>query len=168
MTLTLYEVSMPHFVRMLCNLSAILDKAAAHAKANGIAEDELLDSRLAPDMYPLREQIRIAADMARSCAARLSGIPTPQYENKENKFADFQLRIEKTIDFLNGIQAEIVNAKLDELIVITMPDKKVRYTGRSFILDNILPHFYFHVTTAYTILRQQGVPLGKKDYIDNE
>ncbi|WP_349431647.1 DUF1993 domain-containing protein [Methylomarinum sp. Ch1-1] len=168
MSISMYQASIPHFIRMLGNLSSIIDKASSYAEAEGIDEAVLLDARLAPDMYPLSQQIQIAADMAKTCAARLAGINAPQYEFNEITFDDFKKRISKTTDFLRGIDSELINHSHDRLITFKLADKEVVYTGRDYLLANILPHFYFHVTTAYAILRHQGVELGKKDYLDNE
>jgi hypothetical protein len=169
MSISMYEASIPHFIPMLGNLSSIIDKAKAHAEAKKIDESVFINARLTPDMYPLSQQILIVADMARACAARLAGIEIPQYENNEATFSDFKARIAKTIAFLQGIESEQIDNSYDQPITINMGDKEVVYTAQVYLLDVIIPHFYFHVTTtAYAILRHRGVGLGKKDYIDNE
>jgi uncharacterized protein len=168
MSISMYEASIPHFVRMLGNLSAILDKAKAHAETKNIEESVLINARLAPDMYPLSQQIQIATYMAKACAARLAGHEVPSYGDTETTFSDFKARIAATIAFLQGIDKEQIDNSYDQPIKINMGDKDVVYTGQVYLLDVIIPHFYFHVTTAYAILRHHGVELGKKDYLDNE
>ncbi len=163
----MYEASIPQFVRMLGNLSAILDKAKAHAEAKNIDGAVLINARLAPDMYPLSQQIQIATYMAKACSARLAGLEVPSYENNETTFSDLKIRIAETIAFLLGVDNDHIDNSYDQPITIKMSDKEVAYTGQVYLLDVIIPHFYFHVTTAYTILRHHGVELGKKDYIDD-
>jgi len=168
MSISMYEASIPQFVRMLGNLSAILDKAKAHAEAKNIDGAVLINARLAPDMYPLSQQIQIATYMAKACSARLAGLEVPSYENNETTFSDLKIRIAETIAFLLGVDNDHIDNSYDQPITIKMGDKEVVYTGQVYLLDVIIPHFYFHVTTAYAILRHHGVELGKKDYIDNE
>ncbi len=168
MSISMYEASIPHFIRMLGNLSSILDKASAHAQTKNIEEFVFTNARLAPDMYTLSQQIWMVTDMARACAARLAGLEIPRYENNEVTFQDYKARIAKSIEFLQGIESEQIDNSYDRTITIKLGDKAVVYTGQSYLLDVIIPHFYFHVTTAYAILRHHGVELGKKDYIDNE
>ena len=168
MSISMYEASIPHFIRMLGNLSAILDKAKAYTETINIAESDLINARLTPDMYPLSQQIQIATYMTKTCAARLAGLEVPSYENTEITFSDFKEGIAKAIAYLQGISSELIDNSYDQPITIKMGDKEVVYTGQVYLLDVIIPHFYFHVTTAYAILRHYGVELGKKDYIDNE
>lgn len=168
MSISMYEASIPHFVRMLGNLSSIIDKASVYADSRSIDEPVLINARLAPDMYPLSQQIQIVTDMARACAARLAGLEIPRYENNEATFADFKSRIAKTIAFLQSIDVEQINNSYGQSITIKLPDKEVVYISQAYLLDVIIPHFYFHATAAYAILRHHGVGLGKKDYIDNE
>jgi uncharacterized protein len=164
----MYEASIPHFIRMLGNLSSILDKASIHAQTKNIEESVFINARLAPDMYPLSQQIQIVTDMAKACAARLARLDVPQGENNEKTFTDYKNRIAKTIAFLQGLEHEQIDNSYNNTITIQLLDKAVTYTGQVYLLDVIIPHFYFHVTTAYAILRHHGVVLGKKDYIDNE
>lgn len=163
----MYQTSVPHFVRMLGNLSAILDKASTHAEAKNIDQAVFINARLAPDMYPLSRQIQISADMTKACAARLAGIEIPQYEDSETTLADLQVRIAKTIVFLQSLSADQIDGSEDRTVTIKMFDQEVVYSGQHYLLEIIIPHFYFHVTTAYAILRHHGVDLGKRDYIDN-
>ena len=168
MSISMYEASMPHFVRMLGNLSAILDKAKAHSETKGINESVLINSRLAPHMYPLSQQIQIVTYMAKACSARLAGFDVAHHEDNETAFSGFKARIAEAIAFLQGIDSELIDNSYDQPITIKMGDSAVAYTGQVYLLDLIIPHFYFHVTTVYTILRHHGVELGKKDYLDNE
>jgi uncharacterized protein len=168
MSISMYEASIPHFALMLGNLSLILDKAKAHSETKNIDESVFVQARLAPDMYPLSQQIRIITDMAKACAARLAGVEIPRYEDNETTFADYQARIAKTIAFLQGFDSEEIDNSYNLPITIKLYDKEVVYTAQVYLLDVVIPHFYFHVTTAYAILRHHGVELGKKDYIDNE
>jgi uncharacterized protein len=168
MSISMYEASIPHFVRMLGNLSAILDKAKAHAETKGINESVLINARLAPDMYPLSQQIQIVTYMAKACSARLAGLDVPHHEDNETAFSGFKARVAEAIAFLQGIDSEQIDNSYDQPITIKMSDREVVYMGQVYLLDVIIPHFYFHVTTAYAILRHHGIGLGKKDYIDNE
>jgi len=168
MSISLYEASVPHFIRMLGNLSAILDKVIVHAQTKNIEESVFTNARLAPDMYPLSQQIMIAAYMTRASVARLAGLKVPGYEENETTFSGFKARIAKTIAYLQGIDSELVDNSYDQPVTIKLGDREVVYTGQVYLLDVIIPHFYFHVTTTYAILRHHGVGLGKKDYIDNE
>ena len=167
MSISMYQASIPHFILMLDNLSAILNKTEAHAKAKNIDQGVFVNARLAPDMYPLGRQIQIVADMAKACAARLAGIDVPRYEDDETTFADLKARIAKTITFLQSVNVDQINGSDGRMVTITMHDKEAVYSGQHYLLDIIIPHFYFHVTTAYAILRHQGVELGKSDYINN-
>jgi len=167
MPISMYQASIPHFVLMLGNLSSILDKTSAHAEAKNIDQAVFINARLAPDMYPLSRQIQIAADMAKACAARLAGIEVPRYEDNETTFADLQARIAKTTVFLQSLSADQIDRSEERTVTIKMHDKEVVYSGQHYLLEIIIPHFYFHVTTAYAILRHHGVGIGKRDYIDN-
>ena len=167
MSISMYQASIPHFILMLGNLSSILDKTDAHAKAKNIDQVVFVNARLAPDMYPLGRQIQIAADMAKACAARLAGIDVPRHEDNEMTFADLKARIAKTITFLQSVNVDQINGSDGLMVTLTMHDKEAVYSGQHYLLDIIIPHFYFHVTTAYAILRHHGVELGKSDYINN-
>lgn len=167
MSLNMYQASIPVFVRMLGNLSSILDKAAAHAEAEKIDQAVFINARLAPDMYPLSRQIQIATDMVKGCAARLAGIDVPSYEDNETTFADLKARITKTVAFLKSINAEQINGSEDRTITLKLRGKEVSFLGQSYLLNFVLPNFYFHITVAYAILRHNGLEIGKMDYIGN-
>ena len=164
MSLTMYHVSIPVFVRMLGNLSAILDKAAAHAEAKKIDPAIFVNARLTPDMYPLSRQVQIATDMVKGCAARLAGIEVPRYEDNETTFAELQARIAKTKAFLQSVSAEQIDGSEDRKITLKFGSRELNLLGQAYLLDFVLPNFHFHLTTAYAILRHNGVEIGKKDY----
>jgi hypothetical protein len=167
MSLTMYQASIPVFVRMLGNLSAILDKAAAHAEAKKIDPAIFINARLAPDMYPLSRQVQIATDMVKGCAARLAGIEVPCYEDNETTFADLQARIAKTVAFLQSVSASQIDGSEDCKITLQFGSKEASFLGQVYLLDFVLPNFHFHLTTTYAILRHNGVEIGKMDYIGN-
>ncbi|MGY6274151.1 DUF1993 domain-containing protein [Methylomonas sp. MgM2] len=168
MTISMYQASIPQFIRMLGNLCLMIDKARIHADGGKIDESVMLNARLAPDMYPLSRQIQIVADMAGTCAARLAGIVTPYYADNEITFSELKNRTSRTIEFLREIDRAPIDNSYDKPIKFKVEDKEVVYPGQDYLLENILPHFYFHLTVAYAILRHHGVELGKKDYLDNE
>lgn len=167
MSLTMYQASIPVFVRMLGNLSAILDKAAAHAETKKIDPAIFVNARLAPDMFPLSRQVQIATDMVKGCAARLAGIEVPSYEDNETTFADLQERINKTIAFLQSVSASQIDGSEDRKITLKFGSKELNFLGQVYLLDFVLPNFHFHLTTTYAILRHNGVEIGKKDYVGN-
>ncbi|MDO9268336.1 MAG: DUF1993 family protein [Methylobacter sp.] len=164
MSLTMYQASIPVFVRMLGNLSAILDKAAAHAEAKKIDPAIFVNARLAPDMYPLSRQVQIATDIVKGCAARLAGIEVPRYEDNEATFAELQARIAKTKEFLQSVSASQIDGSEDRQITLKFGSRELGFLGQAYLLDFVLPNFHFHLTTTYAILRHNGVEIGKKDY----
>lgn len=167
MSLDMYQASIPVFVRMLGNLSLILDKAVTFAEAKKIDQAVLVDARLAPDMYPLSRQIQIATDMAKGCAARLAGLDVPSYEDNEATFAELQARIAKTITFMQSISADQIIGSEGRTVTLKLRGKEINFQGQPYLLNFVLPHFYFHITTTYAILRHSGVEIGKMDYIGN-
>ena len=167
MSLTMYQASIPVFIRMLGNLSAILDKAAAHAEAKKIDAAIFINARLAPDMFPLSRQVQIATDMVKGCAARLSGIEVPRYEDNETTFAELQARIAKTKAFLQSVSASQIDGSEYRQITLKFGSREVSFLGQEYLLDFVLPNFHFHLTTTYAILRHNGVEIGKMDYIGN-
>jgi hypothetical protein len=167
MSLTMYQASIPVFIRMLGNLSTILDKAAAHAEARKIDPAIFINARLAPDMYPLSRQIQIATDMAKGCAARLAGIDVPSYEDNESTFSDLQARIAKTVAFIQGVSAGQINGSEERTVTLKLRDNEISFLGQPYLLNFVLPNFYFHITTAYVILRHNGVEIGKMDFVGN-
>ncbi|MDH0896747.1 MULTISPECIES: DUF1993 domain-containing protein [unclassified Pseudomonas] len=165
MSLSLYQASVPQFVRMFGNLSAILDKAAAHAEARKIDPAVLLDARLAPDMHPLTRQVQIASDAAKGCAARLAGVEVPSFADTESSFAELQARIGRTLEFIGSLTPEQIDSGEGREIVLKVPGSELRFSGPDYLLHFVLPNFYFHVTTAYAILRHNGLEIGKMDYL---
>jgi hypothetical protein len=161
----MYEASVPVFIRMLGNLSKILDKAAAHAEAKKIDPSIFINARLAPDMYPLVKQIQIATDMVKGCAARLAGIDVPTYEDNEATFADLKARIAKTVAFLQSVNAEQINGSEARTVTLKLRGKEVSFLGQPYLLNFVLPNFYFHITATYAILRHNGLDIGKMDYL---
>ena len=167
MSLTMYQSSIPSFLRMLGNLSAILDKAAAHAEAKKIDPSIFVNARLSPDMFPLSRQIQIATDMVKGCAARLAGIDVPSYEDNETTFAELQARITKTKEFLQSVSAPQIEGSEDRQITVKFGSRELSFLGQDYLFDFVIPNFHFHLTTTYTILRHNGVEIGKKDYTGN-
>jgi hypothetical protein len=165
MSITLYQASIPSFVRLLGNLSAILDKAAAHAEAKKIDPAIFINARLAPDMYPLSRQVQIATDIVKGCAARLGGIDVPSYADNETTFAELQARIAKTVVFLQSVSAAQIDGSEERKITLRMGSREVNFLGQAYLLDFVYPNFYFHITTTYAILRHNGVEIGKMDYL---
>ncbi|MFK3797044.1 DUF1993 family protein [Pseudomonas sp. NPDC088444] len=166
MTISLYAASIPVFKQMLTALSAVLAKGEAHATAKNIQPDALLQARLYPDMFPLVRQVQIAVDFAKGAGARLSGIEPPKYEDTETTFAELQALLSKVLAFLDTIKPEQVNGHEDREIVLRPgTDKEKRLNTQAYLLHYSLPQFFFHVTTAYDLLRHNGVEVGKRDYI---
>jgi len=162
---TLHAASIPPARRALVNLRACLAKAADHFAAQGVAEADWLDAALAPDMYPLRRQIQVSSDAAKNMAARLSGGEAPVMPDTETSVAELSARIERTIAYLDSIPASAIDGREEAEIVVTRPTLTLRFTGASYPRDFGLPYFFFHVATAYGIMRHQGAPLGKLDYL---
>lgn len=165
MALTMYQASVPVLVRMLTNLRAILEKAAAHAEAKKIDPAVLLGSRLFPDMFPLARQVQIASDMAKSCAARLAGAEVPRYEDKEATFPELLARIDKTVAFVKNFSPDQINGSEEKAISFNTPRGALNFKGLPFLNGFVMPNFYFHCATAYNILRHDGVELGKQDFL---
>ena len=167
MTISMYQVSIPRFVHMLNNLAAILDRAQAYAEAKKIDAATLPSARLYPDMLPLTSQVRIACDTAKRAAALLAGVDNPVYEDNETTLPELKARVERTIGFLNTIRAAQVDGTENREIVVKVGGKDTPFKGMQFLLARAIPNFYFHVTTAYDILRHNGLDVGKKDYLGN-
>jgi hypothetical protein len=161
----MYQASVPVFIHGLGNLSAILDKAATHAEAKKIDPSVFINARLAPDMYPLSRQVQIASDVAKGCAARLAGIEVPSYEDSETTFPELQARIAKTMAFLQSVSPSQIDGSEQRPISLKLRGKEVSFLGQPYLLSFVLPNFYFHLTTAYAILRHNGLEIGKQDFI---
>lgn len=165
MAISMYLASAPRFANTLKNLSAILDKAQAHVEAKKLDAASITTYRLFPDMFPFTRQIQAACDTAKGAVARLAGVEVPKHEDTEQTFADLKARIAKTIDFINSVKPGQVEGSEEKEIVLKMRSGEVKFKGMQYLLGHALPNFYFHATTAYNILRHNGVELGKRDYI---
>ena len=163
----MYQASVPRLANILKNLSAILDKAQAHADARKIDPAVLTNSRLYPDMLPMKRQVQIACDSAKGVVARLAGAEPPKHEDTEETFADLKARIAKTIDFIQTFKPAQIDGSEDKAIHLKLGQREVDFKGMQYLLGHALPNFYFHVVTAYDILRHNGVEIGKRDYLAN-
>lgn len=161
----MYQASIPVFTRMLGNLSKILDKAAAFSEAKKIDPSVLIRDRLAPDMLPFSFQIQTATDHAKGCAARLAGIEAPSFPDTEATLPELKARIEKTLAFLQTVTPAQIDGSEERSITLKMRAGELHFKGQDYLLHFALPNLYFHVTTAYAILRHNGVDLGKLDFI---
>jgi uncharacterized protein len=160
MSLSMYQASVPPLLRGLSILSTLLQKVETHPDPQS-----LLEARLAPDMMTLTGQVQRASDTSKGCAARLAGIEPPSFLDTEKTLADLQARIAKTIDFLNSIKREKFEGSEIRAITFKGGPHTFNFNGESYLFEFVLPNFYFHVTTAYAILRHNGLPLGKLDYL---
>lgn len=165
MTLSMYQASAPRFVNMLNNLSAILDKAQAHAEAKKIDPAVFTASRLYPDMFPLSRQVQIACDAAKGAVARLAGVDIPKHEDTEQTFADLKTRIARTVEFIQSVPASKIDGSEERAVTIKLRGQDTTFKGAPYLLGFAWPNFYFHVTTAYNILRHNGVEVGKRDFL---
>jgi hypothetical protein len=161
----MYSLSAPVFVRMLRNLDAVLDKGAAHAAARKIEPSVLVNARLFPDMFPLVRQVRIAGDFAKGAVARLTGNEPPKYEDNEASFEDLKARIAKTIAYVETFKPEQFEGAETRTVTMKMRGEDKSFDGLTYLANVVLPNFYFHLTTAYDILRHNGVELGKQDFV---
>jgi uncharacterized protein len=167
MNISMYQASAPRFANTLRNLSAILDKAQAHAEARKIDPLVLTASRLYPDMLALARQVQIACDNAKGAVARLAGVEVPRHEDTEQSFAELGARIAKTVAFIETLKPAQIEGSEDRDITLKLGQREVQWKGMQYLLGFALPNFYFHVVTAYDILRHNGVELAKRDYIGN-
>ena len=166
MSVSMYTVSIPIFIQHLNGLNTVLDKAATWAAARKVNQTDLLNMRLSPDMFNLARQVRAATDHAANAARRLAGRDLLKFANDETTVAQLKDRIAKTIDYLKDIKQREVDGTESKEISIAIPSGQTRqFTGQSLLLGNSLPNFYFHATTAYDIIRQCGVELGKRDFM---
>jgi hypothetical protein len=161
----MYDASVPVFKQMLSSLAAILAKAAAHAQEKKIDPSALLQARLYPDMFPLTRQVQIAADFAKGASARLAGIEVPRFEDDEQTFEQLGERIAKTLAFIETLPSDAIEDSAERAITTGTGANVKHFEGQPYLLHYALPHFYFHVTTAYAILRHNGVEIGKRDFI---
>jgi hypothetical protein len=165
MALSMYQASVPVFTQILGALGNVLSKAEAHAAAKKIDSAVLPACRLFPDMLPLSRQLHIACDFAKSATARLAGIEVPSWPDDEKTLAEFQARIAKTADYVQGIKPTQIDGSEEREITLKMRDATRTFKGQAYLLHFVLPNFFFHATTAYDILRHNGVELGKRDFL---
>ena len=166
MTVSMYDASVPVIKQMLASLSELLAKAEAHAAEKKIEPAALLQARLFPDMFPLARQVQIACDFAKSIPSRLAGIEVPAYDDTEQTFEQLQARIAKTLALIDGIDpASFAGSETLQIVLRPGTPKERTISGQSYLFNYGLPQFFFHVTTAYALLRHNGVELGKKDYM---
>ena len=166
MTSAIYTASIPVFKQMLGGLNEVLAKAEAHAANKKIDPNALLQARLFPDMFALLRQVQVATDFAKSVSARLANVELPKLEDTEQTFAELQVRIATVLKFIEGLDAaSFDDAATRQIVTQAGTAKEKRFTGQSYLFNYGLPHFFFHTTTAYAILRHNGVEVGKKDYI---
>jgi hypothetical protein len=161
----MYAMSVPVFVKTLGNLSSILDKAAAHAQAKKIDPAVLLAARLFPDMFALAKQVQVACDFAKGAVARLAGVEPPKDDDSERTFDDLKARIARTIEYVSGFGEAQFEGADEREVVLKIRDRTLSYRGLPYLAHVALPNFFFHVVTAYDILRHNGVELGKRDFI---
>ena len=162
---SMYQSAVPTCIRTLGNLAAILEKGAAHAEARKIDPAALLTARLFPDMLPFTKQIQLATDSASGSIARLAGVEVPALEHNETSFAELIARVKKTLQFLEAIKPEQVDGAEDKTISWQSRSSTKTMQGHPYLMNHLLPNVFFHVTTAYNILRHNGVELGKMDYL---
>lgn len=165
MTLSMYQASVPTFVHTLEAMSKILDKAEAFCTAKKIDPSVIVGARLAPDMFPLSRQIQIACDFAKGASARLAGVDVPTYEDNEKTIADLKARIAKTVDFVKGLKPVQIDGSEDRDINLKIAGNPHTFKGQPYLVTFAIPNYYFHLTTAYAILRHNGVELGKGDFL---
>ncbi len=165
MSFSMYTASVPVFVRGLKNLAACLEKARADAEARKFAPEILVDARLAPDMHKLSRQVQIASDTVKNAAARLAGLEVPSFPDTESNFDELQERISRTIAYVETVTQAQLDASEEKVVTLKFPGREITFSGADYLTNFVLPNFYFHLTTAYAILRNQGVKLGKADYM---
>ena len=163
--LSLYDVTVPVFIRSLGNFDAFLVKGAEWFAEQGRPESELTEARLIEDMHPLTAQIQRASDTAKGVVTRIGGAENVPMADEEQSIADLRVRIARTIAVLRSARREAFDGKEETMVEIKTPNRSLIFTGKSYVLDFAIPNFFFHVTTAYALLRKEGVPIGKMDYL---
>ncbi|MEQ1719436.1 MAG: DUF1993 domain-containing protein [Hyphomicrobium sp.] len=165
MSLSMYEASVPAFIRTLTQLSALLDKAESYAAAKKIDANVLMSARLYPDMFPLSRQVQIACDFAKGACARLAGKDVPSWADEEKTLADLKARIAKTLDFVKGFKPADIDGSEGRDIKLKAGGQELAFKGKEYLTYFVLPNFYFHAATAYGVLRHSGLEIGKSDFI---
>jgi hypothetical protein len=164
-TLSIYDLSIPVLTRGLTNLTAILDKAAAHAAAKKIDPAVLAQARLFPDMVPLSRQVQITCDTAKGAAARLAGVEVPKHEDTEKTIEELKQRVAKTLEFVKSIKAEQLHGAESKTIEMKFPNSTLTFTGLTYLANFVLPNFFFHISMTYALVRTNGIEVGKMDYL---
>lgn len=167
MTISMYQASVPVFLQLLNGLSKNLQKAADQAAAKKIDTAAYLGARLYPDMFNLVKQVQLATDFAKGAGARLAGIEVPKFADNEASFEELQERIAKAVNFLKSLTPQQIDGSEDRDITLTIGGKPVPFKGQHYLLSSAIPNFFFHVTTAYALLRHNGVEVGKRDFMGN-
>lgn len=165
MNISMYNASIPVMIKMLGNLEAIVDKAITHAATRKVDDAAFVDARLFPDMFTFARQIRIATDMSKGAGARLAGIDMPKFDDNEKSLPELKARVRKGIDFLKTLSAAQIDGTEDKAITITVGGNTLNFNGLDYLNHWVLPNFYFHVATAYNLLRHGGVEIGKMDFL---
>lgn len=165
MSLSIYETTINTFRRMLRGLDRELQTAVDNAKARGFEPDRLLTARLAPDMFDLTRQVQIACDLAKGAGSRLAGVEIPKHADEETTIVELRARIARVLAFLDTLPRETIDAAGEREIVLSVQGRELRFAGADYVNQWALPNFYFHCSMAYALLRQQGVPLGKRDFL---
>ena len=165
MKISVHAVSVDLLANTLANLSHLLDKGHAHAVARKYDPGLLLAARLAPDMFPLTRQVQIASDMSKFGVSRLAGVEAPKFEDREQTFEELRARISRTIDFIKGVPSSALEGTEDRIIKVPLRDRTLEFKGLDYLVRWVLPNVFFHVTTAYAILRHAGVEVGKNDFL---
>ncbi|NVD39489.1 DUF1993 domain-containing protein [Ensifer sp. HO-A22] len=165
MALTMYRLSVPTFVHGFGVLGKLLDKAEAHANETGLSLDDLVNARLTADMLPLSGQVQRASDTSKGTIARLTDLQVPSFPDEEKTFSDLRERIAKTVAFLETVRLADLDGSETREVTLNFTKLKMTLSGEDYLLKFVLPNFYFHLTTAYDILRHKGVPVGKADFI---
>lgn len=165
MTLSMYQAAVPVFSRALNNLNHVMKKGAAHAKAKDVSDEVLLQTRLVPDMLPLVKQVQIACDMATRGSARLAGVEPKAFEDNETTLEQVYARIDAAVAYVQTFTAEQIDGSEEREIVLKMRNGEMNFTGQDYLLQFVIPNLFFHCTTAYDILRESGVELGKMDFM---
>lgn len=165
MAVSMHQISLPVFIRHLNGMAGCMKKAQAHYAEKKYDEATLLSYRLYPDMFSFTRQVQAATDHARTCTALLAGVEAPKFEDNEKSLGDLIARVEKTVAWLNSIKAEQIDGSEGKPVTIKMRDRELNFKGLELLLNRSLPNFYFHATTAYDIIRHNGVEIGKRDFM---
>jgi uncharacterized protein len=165
MSISMYQVAVPVFLRALNNLHHVLKLGQAHAKEKSVEDSVMLQTRLIPDMLPLVKQVQIATDMAKNGAARLAGVDPLKFEDNETTFEELFSRIDRAVDYIKGFKPEQIDGSETRSITLKMRSGEVNFEGQAYLLHFVMPNLFFHCTTTYAILRQAGANLGKQDFM---